>query len=284
MKIFLSIVTLGVLALIIHKLGAKKIVHEIEDTFSSHTENNNEQAPAQNSDLATDAKTLADLENNNKDLVSRIKKLQDANKWNVKDANGFYYSVDSKGEIFSGGNSSEEYETMAKQLADYNAKKEELTKKIAAESSAADKQLAIKAIIESIKLKFSHKSSLDDDGQSADEQNDEGQNNDDDAENNYSDNTYSDGGDYGGGYGGGYGGSGGGGATPYIPPFPPLTPAQAAIISPVIAAPVTPLTTVTATPAPAPMITPFHFNPKRFFINPMHLANPVGASARFRRR
>src|ERR1700757_4060395 len=204
MKIFLSLVTLGVLAFVIHKLGAKKIVHEIEDKiFTKHTENSSTNdtpkkdenitaqnaasgnAPVQNSELAADTKTLSDLDAANKDVLERIKKLQDANKWGVKDDKNFYYSIDSKGEIFSGGNSSEEYEVMAKQLADYNAKKDVLTKKIAGESAAEQKQslelpLALKAIIESIKSKFVHKSSLDED-----EQNDDGQNNNQDEGDNY---------------------------------------------------------------------------------------------------
>jgi hypothetical protein len=281
MKIFLSLVTLGVLAFVIHKLGAKKIVHEIEDKiFTHHTSTKNENtqeqnselshASVQNSELAADTKTVADLEVANKDVLERIKKLQDANKWSVKDDKGFYYSIDSKGEIFSGGNSSEEYEVMAKQLADYNAKKDVLTKKIAGESAAEQKQslelpLALKAIIESIKSKFVHKSSLDED-----EQNDEGQNNNQDEGDNYG-GHYSDGGGY-----------GGGAAMPYTSPFPPLTPAQAAVISPAVVAPVTPLT---VTQTPAPILPPFHFNPRGFFNNPMHLINHTGASARmFRRR
>jgi hypothetical protein len=279
MKIFLSVVTLGVLAFIIHKLGAKKIVHEIEDKFSIHHTSKKDEniaaqnsalsnAPVQNSELSTDTKTLTDLEAANKDVLDRIKKLQDANKWGVKDDTGFYYSVDSKGEIFSGDNSSEEYEVMLKQLADYNAKKDELTKKITAESAAPQKQslelpLAIKAIIESIKLKFAHKSSLDDD--------EETQSNNDEGDN-YGGGTYSDGGGY------------GGGGMPYMPPFAPLTPAQAAVISPAVVAPVT---TITATPLTPFTPPPFHFNPRGFFNNPIQLVNHTGATGRmfrFRRR
>ncbi|MFI5141090.1 MAG: hypothetical protein ACHQII_01930 [Bacteroidia bacterium] len=283
MKIFLSIVTLGALAFIIHKLGAKKIVQEIEDKFSTnHTSKKDDNTEAQKQELIADTKTVAELEAANKDLLDRIKKLQDANKWGVKDDKGFYYSVDSKGEIFSGDNSSDEYEVMEKQLADYNAKKDELTKKIAAETPAQKQSLelplAVKAIIESIKLKFSHKSSLDENG---DEQNDDGQNQDEqnsysDNENNYGNGNYSDGGGYGGG----------GGAMPYVSPFPPLTPAQAAIISPAIVAPVT---AITPTPLAAPFTPPhFHFNPRGIvFNNPLHVTNNTGATARmfgFRRR
>jgi len=282
MKIFLSLVTLGVLAFVVHKLGAKKIVNEIEDKLSIHhastkTEDTPVQnselsnAPVQNSELPADTKTLSDLEAANKDVLDRIKKLQDANKWDVKDDKGFYYSIDSKGEIFSGDNSSEEYEVMAKQLADYNTKKDELTKKIAAESSSSEKHslelpLAVKAIIESIKLKFSHKSSLDEEEQTDDEQNSNYDN-----ENNYEGGNYSDGNN-----------NGGGGALPYVSPLPPITPTQATVISPALVTP------VTVTSAPAPILPPFHFNPRNFFNNPMHLVNTTGASARmsggFRRR
>jgi len=278
MKIFFSLVALGALAFIIHKLGAKKIVHEIEDKLHiKHTESNTE-TKTENTQLITDTKTLTDLEAANKDVLDRIKKLQDANKWGVKDDKGFYYSVDSKGEIFSGDNSSDEYEVMVKQLADYNAKKDELTKKIATETPAQKQSLelplAVKAIIESIKLKFSHKSSLDDeDTPNDDEQNQDEQNNNYDNENNYGGN-YSDGGGY-----------GGGGAMPYMPPFPPLTPAQAAVISPAIVAPVT---AITPTPLAAPIIPHFHFNPNSIpFYNPLHATNNTGATARmfgYRRR
>ena len=222
MKIFLSIIILGSLALLIKKFGAKNIAKEIEEKAAEaaaaikhitvgesehHTDN---ETKKDTTHLDTDKASLASLQNDagNKDLLKRTGILQAQNKWGVKDENGFYYSVDSSGVLFSGGNSTDEYNTMLQQQTDYNTKVAALTKTITDETKQVEEgmggvhgleiPLQIKLMLAAIKSKFSVENA-DEEGDNGNENNNS-DNDDADYHNNYNGGNNS-GGDNGGGGG-----------------------------------------------------------------------------------
>lgn len=247
MKIFISIIILGSLAFLVSKLGAKKTVKEIEDkaseaaamlkhiTVGEHTDGTAKETKKDTTQLDADKASLIALQNDAgyKDVLKRIGILQAQNKWGVKDENGFYYSVDTSGVLFSGGNSTDEYNTMLQQQTDYNTKVAALTKSITDETSTENKPveegmgsvhgleipLEIKLMISAIKSKFSV--------ENADE--DADSNEDEDTENN---NNYINGGNYGGNDNGG-GGNNNNNPYPFantvIPSAVVTTPATSAI-------------------------------------------------------
>jgi hypothetical protein len=229
MKIVISIILLGSLIFLVKKFNAKKPAKEIsnetteaadtnnvtDNGSNNPTDNESKKVPAQ---LDTDKASLAALQNDAgyKDVLNRIGILQAQNKWGVKDEGGFYYSVDNAGIVFSGGNSTDEYNSMVTQQTDYNTKVAALTKSIAdAEGTPAtepskevDKAtgtvsslelpLEIKLMISAIKSKFSLDNADEEANNSEDEDTDEENNN-----NNYN----------GGNYGGNDNGGGGGGSN-----------------------------------------------------------------------
>jgi hypothetical protein len=232
MKIFISIIILSSLALLIKKFGAKNIAQEIEDKaaeaaasirfMASGANNNNTDSNSTNNELKKDTTqldadkaSLTALQNDtgNKDLLKRIGILQAQNKWGVKDENGFYYSVDSTGVVFSGGNSTDEYNTMLQQQTDYNTKVAALTKTISDETSTENKPVAkaagkvngleipleIKLLISTIKSKLGLKSV--DENEDNGNENSNTDNDDADYQNNYNNGGNNNGGDNGGGGG-----------------------------------------------------------------------------------
>jgi hypothetical protein len=230
MKIIFSLVLLGALALIIRKLGLKKteeLAKEVAKEVAlapfkaaAHiikaTETNTDaNKTADDKELATDQASLAALETEYKSVLDKIATLQHEQKWGVQDEHGFYYSIDKDGVLFSGGNSTEEYNSMVQQLKDYTDKKAALTKKIAGETKpqSLELPLELQAILSAIKAKLHF--SVDEDG-------------DDNAE--QDNNTDNDNSDY--GSHGSYSNDGGGS---------PFMPYQPAVVTPVTAATTTPV-------------------------------------------
>jgi hypothetical protein len=225
MKIIFSLVLLGALALIIRKLGLKK-TEEIAKEVALHPfkvaaqiikaseTNTDANKTAADKELTTDQASLTALETEYKSVLDKIATLQHEQKWGVKDEHGFYYSVDKDGVLFSGGNSSDEYNTMVGQLKDYTDKKAVLTKKIAGETKpqSLELPLELQAILSAIKAKLHF--SVDED------------NNDDAEQGNNNDYDNRDYGNY-----GSYGNDGGSGAFPYQP----------AVVTPITATTTTPL-------------------------------------------
>ena len=250
MKIFISLIILSSLVFLVSKFGYKKTVEEIEDKaseaaaalkYAASSDSNSpaDSAPKQDTtQLDKDKASLAALQNDagNKDLLKRIGILQGQNKWGVKDENGFYYSVDSTGVVFSGSNSTDEYDTMLQQQTDYNTKVAALTKSITGETSTESKPvdegmggangleipLEIKLLISAIKSKFSLESVDEDEDNGND--NSDTDNDDADYHNNYN-----------GGNNGGNDNGGGGGGNNNNNPYPF---ANAVLPSAVVTAPI----------------------------------------------
>jgi|GEM_PF-3351804 len=209
MKYLFSLAVLAALAFVIRKLGLKKVEQIGKSILESFKEEpapkTAETKPVENKELAGDQASLAALEIIYKDVLAKISTLQQEQKWGVKDDNGFYYSIDKDGVLFSGANSTDEYNTMVQQLKDYTDKKAVLTKKIAGETTqtqSLELPLELQAILSAIKAKLHY--SVDEDS------------NDNNEQDTNTDNDNSDYGSY-GSYGNDGGGSGGGGYFPYQP-------------------------------------------------------------------
>jgi hypothetical protein len=298
MKIFISLIILGSLAFLVSKFGYKKTIEEIEDkaseaaaalkyAASSDSNSPTDNAPKQDTtQLDKDKASLAALQNDagNKDLLRRIGILQGQNKWGVKDENGFYYSVDSTGVVFSGSNSTDEYDTMLQQQTDYNTKVAALTKSITGETPAENKPveegmggangleipLEIKLLISAIKSKFSLES-VDEDEDNGNENSDT-DNDDADYHNNYN----------GGNNGGNDNGGGGGGNNNNNPyPFANTVLPSAVVTAPIASTIPTGSTLANILSQPITMgtlhprinLTPFNVTP-----TPTPVINPVVAN------
>jgi len=300
MKIFISIIVVGSLIFLVKQFSAKKPAKQISDETTeaadtknvtdngsnNPTDNESKKVPTQ---LDTDKASLATLQSDAgyKDVLNRIGVLQAQNKWGVKDENGFYYSVDTSGVVFSGGNSTDEYDTMLQQQTDYNTKVAALTQSITGEASTEKTSteskpvdegmggvngleipLQIKLMIAAIKSKFSLESVDEDEDNGND--NSDTDNDDADYHNNYN-----------GGNNGGNdnGGGGGGNNNPY--PFANTVLPSAVVTAPIASTIPTGQTLANILSQPITMgtihprinLSPFNITP-----TPTPVINPVVAN------